>query len=139
MKTESNTHRHGGFLPNYFNKIGMGLIIFFVLFFISGMIFENLIEASKEIIASIGLDGIILGLLLISLSKSKIEDEMILIIRLRAFTKAFIFGAFYVVGTSISSMIMNNDYPINPYSLIIMELVMYIGLFELAKRRLNRL
>ncbi len=139
MKTDANTYRYRGFLPNYFIKIGIGVIIFFVAFFISGMIFEDSITISKEIIASIGLDGIILGLLLISLSKSRIEDEMILVIRLRAFTKAFVGGAVYVISSSITSLLTKNELPINPYSLIIVELVFFICLFEIAKRKLNKL
>lgn len=139
MKTDANTYKYRGFLPNYFIRIGIAIIILFVLFFISGMVFEKSIPVQKEIIASIGLDGIITGLLMICVSKSKIDDELIRLIRLRAFARAFIFGAAYVVAVTITSLIMKDELPITPHSLIIVELVVYIAIFEISKRRLNQL
>lgn len=138
MKNDYNTYRYRGFLPNYFIRIGIAIIVLFVLFFVSGMVFERSITVSKEIIASIGLDGIILGLLLISLSKSKIEDEMIQLLRLQAFTKAFVFGAAYVFAVTISTLIMNDELPLTPHSLIIVELLMFILYFEISKKKLSK-
>jgi hypothetical protein len=138
MKTDANTYKYRGFLPNYFIRIGIAIIILFVLFFVSGMVFEKSISIPKEIIASIGLDGIILGLLLICISKSKIEDELVHLLRLRSFTKAFVFGAAYVFAVTISSLVMKDELPITPHSLIIVELLMFIFYFEISKRRLNK-
>jgi len=138
MKTDANTYKYRGFLPNYFAKIGIAVIILFVLFFISGMVFEKSITIRKEIIATIGLDGIILGLLMICLSKSKIEDEMIYLLRLQAFAKAFIFGAAYVFAVTITTLIMKDELPITPHSLIIVELIVFIAFFELSKSRINK-
>ncbi len=138
MNNDYNTNKYRGFLPNYFIRIGIAIIILFILLFVSGMVFEKSIKVGKEIIASIGLDGIILGLLLISLSKSKMEDELIHLLRLKAFTRAFIFGAAYVFVVTISSMIMKDELPLTPHSIIILELVMFIGYFEISKRKLNK-
>lgn len=138
MKTGANTYKYRGFLPNYFIKIGIAVVILFVLFFVAGMVFEKSIPIPKEIIASIGLDGIILGLLLVCLSKSKIEDELIYLLRLKAFTRAFIFGAAYVFAVTISSLVMKNELPITTHSLIIVELLMFISYFEISKKRLNK-
>ena len=138
MKTDANTYKYRGFLPNYFIKIGIAVVILFVLFFVAGMVFEKSIPIPKEIIASIGLDGIILGLLLVCLSKSKIEDELIYLLRLRAFARAFIFGAAYVFAVTISSLVMKNELPITTHSLIIVELLMFISYFEISKKRLNK-
>lgn len=139
MKSNTNSYKYRGFLPNYFIRIGLAILILSVLFFCAGIAYEKHIHADKEIIASIGLDGIILGLLLICISKSKIEDEMIHLLRLQAFTRAFVFGAAYLFGVTISSLIMKDELPITPHSLIIVELVVFIAFFELSKRRVNKL
>jgi len=134
MKTDQKTNRFNSLLPNYFIKIGILVVILSILFFISGMIFEKSIPVKKEIIASIGLDGIIIGLLLISLSKSKIEDELIVMIRMQAFAQAFIFSVIYVVAISITTLVMKDDLPFNAYSLIIVQLIMFIIFFYLGKK-----
>ena len=138
MKADTNTYQYRGFLPNYFIRIGIAVLIFFVLFFPAGMVFEQSIPVKKEIIAGVALDGIILGLLLICLSKSKIEDELIQLLRLKAFARAFIFGAAYVFAVTISSLVMKDELPITPHSLIILELVMFNFFFEISKKRLNK-
>ncbi|MBN2215484.1 MAG: hypothetical protein JW723_14720 [Bacteroidales bacterium] len=138
MKIDPDKYKYRGFLPNYFIKIGIALVILFVLFFVSGMIFEKSITVEKEIIATIGLDGVILGLLLICISKNKIEDEMIHMLRLQAFTRAFIFGTAYVFAVTITTLIMNDELPLTPHSLIIIELLMFIFHFEISKRKLNK-
>jgi len=138
MKTDANTYKYRGFLPNYFIRIGIAIVILFIMFFVSGMVFEKSIAIHKEIIASIGLDGIILGLLLVCLSKSKIEDELIHLLRLKAFARAFIFGAAYVFAVTISTLIMKDELPITPHSLIIVELLMFILYFEISKKKLNK-
>ncbi|MBN2610074.1 MAG: hypothetical protein JXB00_00810 [Bacteroidales bacterium] len=138
MKTNHDTYKLRGFLPNYFKRIGLALAIISVLGFIGGMIFEQAITIDKEAIATITLDGVILGLLIISLSKTRIEDEMIMHLRLNAFAKAFIFGTAYLFSVSLMSLIMHNDVPITPHSLIIVELIMFICFFEISLSKLSK-
>lgn len=136
MKTKHETNKFTGLLPMYFNKIGIIILSVSVLCIIGGMIFEKSVPVPKEIIATIAFDGIIVGLLAITLSKSKIEDERIVLIRMNAFAKAFIFSVLYVVVISLITIIMKNDIGFNPLSLIIVQLVMVIFFFNYDKRNM---
>ncbi|MGB0862307.1 MAG: hypothetical protein ACPGXZ_05280 [Saprospiraceae bacterium] len=72
-------------LPNYSKKIG-GLIalICFISMFVNAFYFDN------EALRAISKFGILLGFLVVSISKEKIEDEFIIQLRMQSYTFAFI-------------------------------------------------
>ncbi|MEE9429507.1 MAG: hypothetical protein V3V16_00605 [Melioribacteraceae bacterium] len=79
-------------LPNTYKKIGIGLAVFsFVLLFINASTINNI--EYREIIKY----GILVGLLITSISKEKIEDELITKLRMQAYSFAFIVGVIYTL------------------------------------------
>ncbi len=77
-------------LPNGFKKIGLGILI---ISFIS--LFSNKFLADSEAIRIFSKYGMLIGFLIISVSKEKIEDELITKIRMQSYTFSFVFGVFF--------------------------------------------
>ncbi len=79
-------------LPNYFKKIGIWL---FIISFIS--LFINAFSINDLVIRAIIKYGMLIGLLLVSISKEKIEDELVVKLRMQSYTFAFIFGVMFTL------------------------------------------
>lgn len=79
--------------PSYIKQIGFGLLIFsfIVLFSIPIFSLENVI------LKSISKNGILFSMLLIVMSKDKIEDEMTNQLRLQSYKLAFLAGVIYTL------------------------------------------
>lgn len=86
-------------LSNKFKKIGIGIIIISVVaFIVNKLSIENInLKLTSKY-------GILIGLLLISISKEKIEDELIKSLRMQSYTFAFIAG---VIITLLTNPIFN--------------------------------
>ncbi len=85
--------------------------------------------------------GILIGLLIISISKDKNEDEMIVSLRSKAYTLAFIFGVvFTLVQPLLEYLIHNFVFEANPnntfsyFEVLSFMLMMHIVFFEVLKR-----
>lgn len=81
-------------LPNSFKWFGYTLLflsLIFILFFKKGNAESDFL--TRQIVDS----TFLLSLLVIALTKDKIEDERTLMIRLYAFSSAFLFGAIQVI------------------------------------------
>ena len=77
-------------LPTHYKKIGIAiLIISFISIFINGFTLNN---HEFNLIAKF---GILIGLLLISISKEIIEDELVTKLRMQSYTFAFIVAVAY--------------------------------------------
>ena len=82
-------------LPNRFKKIGIGIIIIsLVTFFVNKFSIENI---DLKLTAKY---GILVGLLLVSISKEKIEDELMTSLRMQSYTFAFIAGVIITLLTN---------------------------------------
>ena len=86
-------------LPNWFKKIGIGIILISIVAF-----FVNKFSIEDIDIKLISKYGILVGLLLISISKEKIEDELITSLRMQSYTFSFIAG---VIITLLTNPIFN--------------------------------
>ena len=86
-------------LPNWFKKIGIGIILISLVAF-----FVNKFSIEDVDIKLISKYGILVGLLLISISKEKIEDELITSLRMQSYTFSFIAG---VIITLLTNPIFN--------------------------------
>ena len=76
-------------IPNHFKKVGVAIaIISFVTFFFT---------AKGGDFRMVGKYGLLVGMLLISISKEKIEDELIVKLRMQSYTFAFIVGVIYAL------------------------------------------
>ncbi|OAB79806.1 hypothetical protein [Cochleicola gelatinilyticus] len=82
-------------LPNIFKKIGVGIIILsLVVLIVNKFSIENI---DLKLTAKY---GILVGLLLISISKEKIEDELVTSLRMQSYTFAFIAGVIITLLTN---------------------------------------
>jgi hypothetical protein len=79
-------------LPNQFKKIGMWLFIFSII-----SLFINAFSINDLLIKSIIKYGMLIGLLLASISKEKIEDELIVKLRMQSYSIAFIMGVVFTL------------------------------------------
>lgn len=125
-------------LPNHYKKVGIALLISSLTALIARKyLFEDL-----DIVQEIGRKGMLLALLLITLSKEKIEDELITKLRGQAFAAAFIAGVIYtLVQPLINYMVA---YLIKPEKAIYSDLgdfivmwfmlVIYLTFFYMFKR-----
>lgn len=80
-------------LPHHFKKIGIGI---FVLSFL-GIMSKLFIDGDSTLINEISKKGLLIGMLLISISKEKIEDELTIKLRAQSYTIAFIIGVIYAL------------------------------------------
>lgn len=79
-------------LPNYFKKIGTTLAIgCLILVLINKPLWDS------EMVRMGGKLGMLIGLLIVSISKEKIEDELITQLRMQSYTFAFIWGVLYAL------------------------------------------
>lgn len=125
-----------GFLPNYFKKIGIGILI---LFFIPALILKFLnvsffIENRllfRELTTSI----FILGLFFIAWSKEKIENNDIQLLRYKAFAVSFFFAVFRVLLTPLTDFLFGESVgDTKPTDVILNMLMIYLFVFYLTKK-----
>ena len=80
-------------LPTYYKKVGFGIMILSVLI----VILSKTLIIDKEIGLIISKASFLISLLILALTKNKIEDELTLRIRLHAFVTSFLFGVVLVI------------------------------------------
>lgn len=125
-------------LPRYFKQIGAGLITFTVLLFIPGALFLNSPDPSedyKQLTQIISLDIIIAGLLLYCLAEDKVEDELILLLRIQAIAFAFIFGVLNVMIQPIINFLFSGHFAdVRSQQVVLTMLVVYQVIFIFKKK-----
>ena len=97
-------------LPNHYKKIGTGLFIVAVIAILS---LRFLVE-DAGIFMSFAKNIILLSLLIISVSKDKIEDELTVKLRSQSYSMSFIVGIFYAlaqpyVNYTVAKILGEND------------------------------
>ena len=124
-------------LPNYFKKIGLGLALLSVV----ALVF-NKMTVDVLLAKTLTKYALLFGLLLISLSKEKIEDERIILIRMRSFMIAFLIGVIYTIVIPFVDAIVDNIFletvtfePIKDILILWILLSMQIFSFEVLKRK----
>ncbi len=125
-------------LPNYFKRIGFGVFILsFLALFINKFTFNDL---DFRLISKYGM---LVGLLLVSISKEKIEDELIIRLRMQSYTFAFVFGVIYalvlplivnVIGFLIPSKEVGGYNVNGDFVILWMLLSLQVFYFELLKK-----
>jgi hypothetical protein len=128
-------------LPNYFKKIGIAVaVIPFVTIIVLKIADLELSETIKFISKRI----LLVGLLIIALSREKIEDEMIHSLRVKAFTGAFIGGVVYTlifpVIVYIAKLVFGKEgkllTDVGDFQILWFMLFMYLVFFHMIKRKL---
>jgi len=125
-------------LPNHYKKVGIALLIASLVTLITRKyLFENV-----ELVQEIGRKGMLLALLLITLSKEKIEDELITKLRGQAFAVAFIAGVIYTLVQPLINYLVallikpeNATYSdLGDFIVMWFMLVIYLSFFYMFKR-----
>ncbi len=126
-----------GLLPPYFKYIGWGimgvLVILYFAFFSSWSDFK-----SHEIIKTIFEIILILALLIITISRERIEDERILDIRIKAAASVAVIAVIYPAGMRVVKLILINenlDLEISGFWLAIAMFYWYFYIFWILKRK----
>jgi len=92
-------------LPNYFKKIGLGFILASVVFVVSIKVSGIHLSAEiKAMMKTIFWDILILGMLFIGFSKEKDEDELTMLIRMKALASAFVYVVIFKIVDDIFSL-----------------------------------
>ena len=126
----------GLMLPNYFKKVGIAVIALTVLAVVviklSGL---QLSVRQLELAPTMMLNFIIVGLLFITLSRDKEEDEMTLVLRWKAMAWAFLTGSMYIIVLPIVNFIMQNPYtPITGQYIVMFMLIGFLLVYARLKR-----
>ena len=82
-------------LPNYYIKIVYGILVLSVLFI--SLFKLKILIIDQEIVWVISKIGVLISLLILAFTRSKIEDELTFRIRVQAIGRSFIFGVLYVI------------------------------------------
>ena len=128
-------------LPNYFKKIGFILFLGSLIFIISTI--NSLVTYPKNIdfIRLISFDITILSMLIMAMSKEKIEDELTQHIRLRSFAAAFICGVVTFIIKPLTSYIFfdkYNNFDIQGGEIVTFMFIVYFIVFYDNLKLLNK-
>lgn len=123
-------------LSHKFKKIGWGLFIFTFLF----MIAKKFIDEPSWV-KPVLKNALVISLLLVSLAKDKIEDEMIEKLRAQSYRLAFIIGVFYYftlpyINYGVDYLLGKQDIQVDNdhFSLMVSMLFVQILFFTKLKR-----
>ncbi|AXG71249.1 hypothetical protein KORDIASMS9_03506 [Kordia sp. SMS9] len=129
-------------LPNHYKKIGIAIA---VLSFLTLIILKITGVEISETLKFISKRVVLLGLLIVVLSREKVEDEMMLAIRGKALAGAFVGGAVYTLIypaiTYAAAVVMGNKTPklvdTGDFQILWFMLFMYLLFFYLIKKNLK--
>jgi len=124
-------------LPNVFKKVGITL---FLLSFI-GLTIIKFTENEQLWVRPALKQAMLVGLLVISISREKIEDELIQILRSKSYALAFIIGVIYIMLQPLVNQVVNfilgtSEAPDNMgyVQVLLFMLLIQVGFFEVLKR-----
>lgn len=123
-------------LPAIFNKIGFTLLLLSVLF--AALSISKILPIDKVLAMTLFNSVILISLLLLALTKNKIEDELTLKIRLKALAGTFIYGVVVVIVEPLISLLFNGNFLFDnaaPELLVSMFLFYFFMLYILKKNR----
>lgn len=124
-------------LPHRYKKVGYLVTALFVVFIFT----RKIMEYDGELLKTIIKNGFLLGLLIISISKEKVEDELIESLRTKSYRIAFVLTVAYavvqplieyVVETVIKGEASLGDF--SYFQVLVFMLIVQIGFFEQLKR-----
>ncbi len=95
-------------LPNNFKKVAFGIMILSILLVVLSVL--KAITIDEEIVKTLAKSGFLVSLLLLVITKNKIEDELTLRIRLRAFAASFIYGVVIVIAEPFINLLFGDSF-----------------------------
>lgn len=132
---ESNYNKKAILLPNKMKMIG---IIISVISLGLGIIFKTKHEGSGnvDLIGLLTYTGMIIGLLVLTLSREKLEDERVDRLRAQSMQFAFIFAAISTIMRPLIDVIFGDPVQLEQaHSIVFMMLLVYNIFFLFLKRR----
>lgn len=125
-------------LPTYYKTIGILLLILSFITLMSKIFIPN----QPEIIREFSKKGILVGMLIISISKDKQEDEMTKSLRAQSYAIAFVIGVFYAlimpyVDYGVSSVINSGGESLKDlgdFQVLIFMLMIQLMFYHTLKR-----
>ncbi len=135
MKMDKNQHDLV-LLPRLFNKVALGILILSILF--ATLAILSIINIDMAVMKTIVATGILVSLLIFALTKDKVEDELLLRIRLKAFAGSFIFGVLYVLIDPFINLLFDHDFSSDlglTRILITMFLFYFMSFYSMKKKR----
>jgi hypothetical protein len=129
---KANNNKRGG-LPNYFKKVGLLLILITIIF---AVIYQFILFKKSSVLSKhIFLDTLIIGLFLFSFANEKLEDERIMLIRLKAIAQAFVFALTITIISPVFFAVFGNELrDLSSIEVILNMLTMYNISFYIQKR-----
>lgn len=123
-------------LPAYFKGIGLVVMILaFVPAIIMKAMSVEMVQSQKEVFRVLTLNAFILGLLFVAWSKDKIEDEMTVIIRLKAMAWTFTSAVLCVIIVPFIDLLFKNPVAnITGQQIVMSMLFIYLIMYYLQKR-----
>ncbi len=120
-------------IPYRFKKYEYGLMIFLILMLILSVI--NILPVEKELTKIVIKDGFLIALLLLTLTEERIEDELIIRIRLKSFAAAFIAGVVSVIAEPFINLAFDGIFFMNKGTgiLLVNMFMFYFIFFYLMK------
>ncbi|MDD4728992.1 MAG: hypothetical protein PHN55_09625 [Dysgonamonadaceae bacterium] len=117
-------------LPNYFKKIGLGILVLTVLFF--SLRLFNVLSFDKTLVLTISIRGVLVSLLILAMSKEKLEDELTAHIRLLSLGLSFITGVVAVIILPFIAMLIGTSGESfqSSSSILIFMFIMYFTSFR---------
>ena len=136
MKQSQAINNTAAFFPNYFKKIGLGIILLAVAVPVGAKLLSyEFVGEEKDFYKVITFNVLILGLFFIAWARDKFEDEMTMQIRMKAIGFTIMTTVFYMILRPIIDLLLQD--PVTEMSaqeLMIFILLMYIIFYKLQKR-----
>lgn len=124
------------FLPHSFKKIGFVIISLVLALAVYVVAFGlDVSPGTKDWIKTISLSLFIFGLLLVARAKDKFEDEMTLLLKLKALRFAFVWAVLYVIlKPVIDLLLVDAIIDLSAQEVVIAMLSMYIVYYWIQKK-----
>jgi type IV secretory pathway VirB3-like protein len=140
--TTNNTSHN--FLPVVFKKIGLAIILLSIVFIIAvKLAYVSINVLQHEVFRVISFNAILLGLLLIAISKDKTENETSHAYRLKAFSWTFTWTVLAFIIRPLVDLLAGDAIDVIPGQVVIMNmllgyLLLYYSLKKISNTRLNK-
>jgi len=122
-------------LPHSFKLIGRGVMLLGAI--IISITYKVDLGKYNSISSKVLLDVIIIGLLLFTFAKEKIEDELLMLIRLQSAAYALIFSVLFTVMLPLIIFVIDSrDINVPDLAIIILSLFVYHSIFTFKKLRM---
>lgn len=121
-------------LPRYFNKVA--IILFVLVLIFAGLSLLNILPIDKSILKELTKEGVLLTLLILALTRSKVEDELTLRIRVVSYASAFFFGVARAILNPIINLLFGGPFHSDTRTdeLLVSMLLFYFVIFYFLKR-----